>query len=160
VSVPRAALPYPFVFRTNGPSLGAAPAAVADASTAPLADGVELSLAIVPKEPGLSVAFILPEGLAPARSNLPGTLRLGRWTANYVAAPADGVRFRASFARLDAARLRETRIAVTSRRLPGGDGWQSLPAWLPQERMVWSASATWLLDPFAAPPIAPVPPLR
>jgi hypothetical protein len=51
-------------------------------------------------------------------------------------------------------------VAVTSHRLPGGAGWQSLPAWLPQERTVWSASATWIVDPFAPPAIAPVPPLR
>jgi hypothetical protein len=159
-SVPRTRLPHPFVFRTNGPSLGTAPIAVADASVTPLADGIELSLSVVPQQPGLTIGFVMPEGMTPARSNLPGLPRQGRWTASYVAAPADGVRLRASFARLEPARLRETRITVTSRRLPGGDGWQSLPAWLPQERSVWTASATWIVDPFADRPIAPVPPLR
>jgi hypothetical protein len=160
LSIPRGRLRQPFVFRTKGSALGPAPAAVSEAATSPLADGIELSLAIVPKEPGLTFAFVMPAGIAPARANLPAVTRQGRWTATYVAAPADGVRLRAAFAGVDESRLRSVRVAVTSHRLPGGAGWQSLPAWLPQERTVWSASATWIVDPFAPPAIAPVPPLR
>ncbi|HXW08181.1 MAG TPA: M28 family peptidase [Vicinamibacterales bacterium] len=159
-SAPRSKLPFPFVFRTKALSPGDAPVAIAEAAIGPLAEGSELSLAVVPREPGLTVAFVLPEGLTPARSNLPGLRRQGRWTATYLAAPPPGVRLRASFARADPARLREARIAVTSPRIPGGDGWQSLPTWLPQDLAVWSASMTWILDPFDGPGIAPVPPLR
>jgi hypothetical protein len=57
-------------------------------------------------------------------------------------------------------KLRETRIAVTAARLPGGTGWQGLPSWLPQDTAAWSASATWVLPATADPAIAPVPPLR
>ena len=53
--------------------------------------------------------------------------------------------------------LPNIRLAFSSSRLPGGDGWQSLPHWLPQEMTVWSAGATWILP---AQVIAPVPPLR
>jgi hypothetical protein len=158
--VPRTRLPHPFVFRTTGPSLGPAPIAVSDATITPVAEGMELSLSVVPQQPGLTISFIMPEDLTPARSNLPGIVRQRRWTASYVAAAESGVRLRASFARLDPGRLREARIAVTSRRIPGGDGWQSLPVWLPQERTVWSASATWIVDPFAGLPIASVALLR
>ena len=108
---------------------------------------------------GVAVSFVLPPGLVPARANLPGVARLGRWTATYIAPTADGIVFRASFRGADAARLRELQVAVSSARFPGGEGWQSLPAWLPRERTVWSATATWVV-PATAGPIAPVPPLR
>lgn len=158
-SVPWPRLRHPFVFRTTGPSLGDAPIAIAEASLQPLGQGVELTLTVIPRETALALSLVLPEGIRPARSNLPGIVRQGRWTAAYAAAPPDGVRFRASFARLDAS-LRDARLTVTSARLPGGDGWQGLPGWIPQERTVWSARATWVVAPFAEPRIAPVPPLR
>jgi hypothetical protein len=44
---------------------------------------------------------------------------------------------------------------VVSSRFPGGGGWQSLPAWLPQEHAVWRVDVVWAL----APGIPPVPPL-
>jgi Peptidase family M28 len=148
-------LRHPFVFRTTGPSLGPAPVVIGSVTLQPLAGGSELSVAVVPQEPGLSVAFVLPAGVVPARHNLPGVPRQGRWTATYIAPPADGVVFRASFRTEDAARLNEVVVAASSARFPGGQGWQSLPAWLPQDRTVWSAAATWLV-----PVVAPVPPLR
>ena len=86
----------------------------------------------------------------PARSNLPGIVRSGRWTATYVAPPPEGIAFRASFTGVTAERLRETRVAVTSRGVPGGEGWQRLPPWLPQDRMVWTVRATWVRPASAA----------
>ena len=159
-TVPWGRLLFPFVFRTAGPPLGPAPAAVADFGLRPLAGGTELSLTVVPREPGLTFAFVLPEGIAPARSNLPGVQRLGRWTAFYVAPPEDGVVFEASFRDAPPERLRETRVAVTMHGFPGGAGWQRLPAWLPQDRTVWSATATWAIPAATGTGIAPVPPLR
>ncbi len=159
-TVPWGRLLSPFVFRVSGPSLGPAPAAVADFALRPLAGGTELSLTVVPREPGLTMAFVLPEGLTPARSNLPGVRRLGRWTAVYVAVPSDGVTFEASFRDAPPERLGETRVAVTMHGFPGGSGWQRLPAWLPQEQTVWSASATWVVPAATGRGIAPVPPLR
>ncbi len=148
-------LPHPFVFRTTGPSLGAAPVQIGSVTLQPLAGGVELSLTVVPRQPGLALAFVLPTGITPVRHNLPGIPRQGRWTATYIAPLEDGVVFRASFRNADAARLNEILVVASSARFPGGDGWQSLPAWLPQDRTVWSAAATWLV-----PVVAPVPPLR
>jgi hypothetical protein len=81
--------------------------------------------------------------------------------ATYVAVPAEGVAFQASFGNVDPARLQDVRVLVTSWRFPGGTGWQSLPPWLPQERAVWSATAAWALPAAApAPAIEPLPPLR
>jgi hypothetical protein len=151
---------FPFVFRTAGPSLGPAPASVSSFNVKPLPEGSLISVSIAVREPGLAASFILPAGITPARSSLPGRQRLGRWTATFIAVPAEGLAWEASVRGTPPERLRDTYIAITSSRLPGGSGWQSLPGWLPQESAVWSASATWIL---AAPPetaIAPVPPLR
>ena len=157
-SIPWGSLREPFIFSATAPPLGTAPAAITALTLLDVAGGIELSITVVPREAGVSVSFILPEGATPARSSLPGVVRSGRWTAVYVAPPTDGVAFRASFTGVTAERLRETRVAVTTARLPGGDGWQRLPRWMPQERMVWTARATWVLP--HPPQLEPVTPLR
>jgi hypothetical protein len=154
--LPGAALNYPFVFRTIGPALGPAPLAVPTFDVKPAEGGVDLDATLVPREPGLMVTIVLPPGLKPARVNLPGVERGGRWTATYVAVPADGLVFRASFARITPEALRETDVMVTSWRFPDGTGWQGLPSWAPQERMVWTGSATWQLRPGVIAPVAPL----
>lgn len=159
-SVPWGRLPHPFVFRTDGPSLGPVPAAVAAFDLAPTPDGLQLRLAVIPHEPGLIARFVLPPDVVPVQSSLPGRMRLGRWTATFIALPEVGVAWDARFDGTTAEVLRGTRVAITSARLPGGEGWQRLPGWLPQERSVWTAAATWIVPATAGPDIAPVPPLR
>ena len=117
-----------------------------------------ITVMVVPRDPGLVISFVLPAGIQPARANLPGVVRLGRWTATYVAPPTDGVNFRASFGAVDQARLKELRVLATSRGFAANAGWPA-PAWLPQDRAVWSGDASWVVAPFDL-PIAPVPPLR
>jgi hypothetical protein len=146
----RGPLPHPFVFTASGPPLGAPPAAVTRATLEPVTGGLELVVSVVPHEPGLTASFVLPPGVTPVRHNLPGTARSGVWTATYVAIPKEGVLFRASFPTQEPREVGTPRVFVSSSRLPGGEGWQSLPTWLPQERTVWSAGATWLL-PIALP---------
>jgi hypothetical protein len=133
----------------------------------PVAGGLELVVSVTPTRPGLTVSFALPPGVSPARHNLPGLIRLGSWTATYVAVPADGVLFRAAFGTNDPAQVGRPLLLVSSSRIPGGAGWQSLPSWLPQERAVWRATATWAVPVNlesasrpGTPPVAPVPPLR
>jgi hypothetical protein len=126
----------------------------------PLADGIQMTLSIVPREPGLMASFVLPAGVVPARSSLPGVVSLGRWTASYVAVPPEGVVFDASFRGAVAEGLRETRVKISSARFPGGGGWQGLPSWMPEETAVWSGEAVWIVPVPPAPAIAPVPPLR
>ena len=150
-SVPLARFPQPYVFRTTAPSPGPAPASVTEFALKGVAAGTELTMTIVPREPGLTVLFVLPEGITPARSNFPGVVSRGRWRAVYIAAPAEGVTWRASFKAGLEPRLPQTRGAVVSPRFPGGDGWQSLPAWLPQERAVWTATAAWAVPVRVAP---------
>jgi hypothetical protein len=155
VSVPAGALPHPFVFRATGPSLGAAPIAIAAVTAEPVAAGTELAVTVVPRRPGLAITFILPPGVEPARASLPGLQRRDRWTATYVAPPAEGIVFRASFGKIAPPALRELRIAAM---VQGGGDWPP-PSWLAPQRTAWTVDATWIVAPFAL-PIAPVPPLR
>ncbi len=147
VSVPMVRWPFAFVFRTRGPALGPAPAHITAFTQTPVERGVEVTATVVPSQPGVTVTFVAPAGQKPARSNLPGIVRNGRWSATYVAPPADGVVWRAYFGTTDPSPFAATRMVVTSGRIPGGTGWQSLPAWLPQERTVWGANAAWILAP-------------
>jgi hypothetical protein len=165
-SVPWGRLAHPFTFRTTGPGLGPAPATVSDVAVQRVDAGYQLTISVTPREPGLAVSFVLPEGALPARSNLPGVRRGARWVATYVAMPPEGVAFEASFRDIDPGRLQQARVLVTSWRFPGGAGWQKLPPWLPQDRTVWSGSAAWAIpaNPAGAPgtprAIEPVPSLR
>ncbi len=158
-TLPWGQLPHPFVFRATGPTLGPAPAAISGFTVEPLAAGTEVTVTVVPHTQGLALSFVLPQGLVPARSSLPGVVRLGRWTATYVAPPTGGIAFRASFGTIDRARHRDLRVVVTDFGFSGGQGWQRLPAWLPQERAVWSVAATWVLSP-PDPQVAQPGPLR
>ncbi len=152
-TVPWGRLPQPFLFRTTGPGLGPAPIDVAGFTITPGPAGVEVTATIVPRRGGLAVSFVLPGGVAPARSSIPGAVRLGQWTAAFVAPPADGLVWRASFASMEPARLRDIRIAVT-------ESGQDPPAWLPQDRTVWNVSTTWVVSAASIAPVEPVPPLR
>lgn len=159
-SVPWGRLTHPFVFRTTGPSLGPAPIDIAGFTIAPVEAGVELTVTVVPKRPGLTVSFVLPGTLVPARSNLPGVV-FSRWIATFVAPPAEGIVWRASFPAAAAAQLRDVRVTVTDEGFPGGGGWQRLPAWLPQDRAVWNGTATWAVPASVVRlPVEPVAPLR
>jgi peptidase M28-like protein len=152
-SIPWGRLPQPFVFRTTGPSLGAPPAEVPYFTVASFPGGVEMTATVVPQRPGLAVSFVLPPGITPSQTNLPGAMRLGQWTATFVApTPVVGVTWHASFGAVDPQRLRALRVAVTQTA-------PDLPPWLPQERAVWTSAFTWVLAA-ARPPIEPVAPLR
>lgn len=161
-SIPWGPLAQPFVFSTRSDPLRPAPASVTAFTTAPLADSGDtaLTISIVPREPALSISFVLPAGMSPVASNFPGVMRQGRWTATFYAPPPEGISWQASFASASPEELRAVRVAITASGLPGAPGWQRIPAWLPQERTVWNAWFTWVLDPSAPPPIEPVPPLR
>ena len=157
-SVPFGRFPQPFVFRATAPSPGPAPASVGEFSMKGVSAGTEVTMTVVPREPGLTALFVLPEGVTPARSNFAGVVVRGRWRAVYAGVPPEGVTWRASFKAGLEPRLPEIRAVVVSARFPGGAGWQSLPSWLPQQNTVWDADVAWVLA--AAAPIPPVPPLR
>jgi hypothetical protein len=161
--IPRTTVPFgpfgpPYVFRATAPSPGPPPAAVSGFTLTPVAAGTEMTMTIAPKAPGLTAAFILPDGVLPSRSSLPGRVVRGRWRAAYIGVPTDGVTWRASFKAGLESRLPATQALVMSNRFPGGGGWQSLPAWLPQEHVVWDVTMAWILSPPVV--IAPVAPPR
>jgi Peptidase family M28 len=158
-SIPWGRLRFPFVFRATAPPPGPAPAAITEFTLRPVAAGTELAMTVTPRTPGLAVVFVLPAGVEPARSSLRGIRRGDRWTATYIAPRPDGITWRASFHAGQDAALRKALAVVTARRLTPADAGPPLPAWLPQERAVWTASASWVLAP-PANPIAPVPALR
>lgn len=157
--VPKASItvgryPLPFVFRTTGPVPGEPPATVSEFSLKQIAAGTELTMTIVPKAPGLTAIFTLPDGLQPQRTSLPGIVSRGRWRAVYMGVPAEGVTWRASFKTGVETKLPATVGTVLSSRFPGGSGWQSLPSWLPQEHVVWDLDIAWILaTPQVIPPV-------
>ena len=158
-TVPWGRFSHPFVFRTRADSLGPAPAAITGFAVTPAAGVVDVSMSIVPRRPGIAISFVLPSGLTPSRSSLPGAMRLRQWVATFVAPPPEGIAWRASFDPAGAARVSDLRVIVTDSGFPGGTGWQRLPVWLPQDRAVWTATASWVL-PAAPSELESVPALR
>jgi len=144
-SVPVGISSMPFVFRTTGPSPGPAPAAVTLFDLKPVGGGIQLTMTIVPKAPGLNAAFVLPEDVTPSRSNFPGIVSARRWRATYVGVPMNGVTWQASFTPGVQDKLPSTLAVIASSRFPGGSGWQRLPTWLPQEHEVWHLDVLWAL---------------
>jgi len=144
-SVPVGISSMPFVFRTTGPSPGPAPAAVTLFDLKPVGGGIQLTMTIVPKAPGLNAAFVLPEDVTPSRSNFPGIVSARRWRATYVGVPMNGVTWQASFKPGVQDKLPSTLAVIASSRFPGGSGWQRLPTWLPQEHEVWHLDVLWAL---------------
>jgi hypothetical protein len=155
-SIPWPRFALPFVFRTTAPSPGPPPATVTAFTMTPLAGGSELTMSITPQAPGLTAIFVAPENLTPSRSSLPGVIQRGRWRAVYTAIPQDGVTWRASFKSGAEPALPSTMAVIVSPRFPGGAGWQSLPAWLPQQKTVWHLETMWVLKP----PVTIAPPIR
>jgi hypothetical protein len=148
VAIPVARLPHPFVFRREDPGPPAAvPARVTLGVSSTVNTTGEFTVTVTPSERALAAAFVMPAGLTPIRPNLPGVQRNGRWTARFRAVPPEGVAFRAFAQAADMPRLRDLRVVVSSHRLPGGSGWQGLPAWLPQDRAVWSTEALHIVTP-------------
>jgi hypothetical protein len=151
--LPWGRLPQPFVFTTTSGPLPPAPVTVPTFQVEPLpAGGSRVRIAAVPAEPGLTISFVLPQALAPERSNLPGLVRAGRWSATFIAPPAEGIAWEASFATASAEQLTALRIAVTADGIPGGTGPQRLPPWVSGDRSAWTAYATWIVDPAVRPP--------
>lgn len=163
-SVPWGRLTFPFVFRTIGPPLGSPPASVTSYVVSKLEGGAEASVTVVPQASGVILSFVLPTDVLPARSNLPGAVRAGHWTATFAAPPAEGVTWRATFAAAVASSAQgglRVVARVPWRLQPSGPAspdmaWGRLPSWLPQERSVWTGSASWVLA-VPAPVAAPAP---
>ena len=90
--------------------------------------------------------FVLPAGITPARSSLPGACGSAGGPPRFIAPPAEGVIWRATLRGRGRERLREIRVAVTDSASPDGDGWQS-PARLAAAgaRRLDRRTPTWIL---------------
>lgn len=145
-SLPIRRSPLPFVFRAETLA-GRLPPAEAVSIVRSREQDVELTVRITPFEPGLTVSFVLPPGVVPLGANLPGRLGAGnRWSATFVAPPADGLEFRAFLEPSAAAAVAGAAVVVTSNRLPGQTDARR-PGWLTTARTAWSARAVYLWRP-------------
>ena len=146
-----------FRYRTRATGLVAPPLDVRSA-TQPIEGSTDAWLETVatPLLEGTAVAFLLPWGVTPAEANLPGTVTDGRWRAMVMPAPAAGVTLRLRLSQDSLSRMADARVVAIVRSVPGGVGWQRLPAWLPQETAAWFAESHFIL-PWPLPVIAPPP---
>lgn len=146
---------HPFSFRaatTLDPAL-----VEARGAATPEGGDLRLEITATVTEGGQMVTFVLPPGVVPVRSSLPGELRDGWWTAAYAAAPAGVVSFTATVPARAAGQLGRIRVGLVSAALPGGTGWLRQPDWLGQERAVWYSRSLHLVPVTG---LAQQPPLR
>jgi hypothetical protein len=132
---------WPFALRAAGEL--EEPPFEAEGRSSPGTDAVDLTLTIKPREAGATLLVLLPAGVTPVRSSLPGVVRDGRWRAVYVAAPGP-LEVTLTLAAVHGGRLDEIRAGLVARALPGGSGPFGLPDWLSQQRTVWSARSVYL----------------
>jgi hypothetical protein len=132
---------WPFALRA--PGAVAEPPLEAEGGSSRGANGVDLEITLTPREPGATLLLVLPAGVTPVRSSLPGVVRDGAWRAAYVAAPGP-VQVTLTLPAAQARRLDEIRAGLIGRALPGGSGPYGLPRWLGQQRTVWHARALYL----------------
>ncbi len=123
------------------------------ATLTPTGDRVDLRI-LLTAPPESTVSFQLPPGITPDRSSIPGRIWRSRWRADFAAAPPEGMSFEARLP--GAVNLGDTFVIVQTPRLPGGRGWQSLPNWLPTDRVVWDSRAVFIES--AGPHLEPAPP--
>jgi hypothetical protein len=138
-------LPAPFIFRSDA---AATPAPVDVSASINIRETASIDVTVVPKEESLTLTFLLPAGVQPISTNLPGIMQGADrpWRAIYTAAPASGVAFRAEVPAALASRLSETTLIVSAPRAPSPDG-PRVPDWAPQERSDWVVRSRWILRP-------------
>ncbi|HEX2443795.1 MAG TPA: M28 family peptidase [Vicinamibacterales bacterium] len=139
-SLPLPSLSFPFVYR--GP---------ADPNPAPASASLTfdeatmtMTLRITPSEPALDVTIVMPDGVRPIASNLPGLVRRGRWMARWAGLPAEGIAWTATLPA--GRRAGGLKVVIVRHGLPGAAG-GAVPAWLTSDRSVWKTWSVWIVDP-------------
>jgi hypothetical protein len=160
VSVPLSRVSGVHRYRTRASGLVAPPLDTRGVTLAAEgASDVWIEATAVPLLEGTGVAFVLPWGVRPTETSLKGAIRDGRWRAIVMPAPPSGVTLRVRLPHIDAARMSDARIVAIVHGAPGGNGWQRLPPWLPQDAVVWSAES-WFILPWPTPVPSPVAAVR
>ena len=96
----------------------------------PAAPGeVGLAVTVVPAVEGLQARLELPPGRVPLRSNWPGQVRGGHWSAAYVAVPPEGITFDLALAADGAGPACDGRLLL-GRPRPVDPASGRLPSWL------------------------------
>jgi hypothetical protein len=106
---------------------------------------VDVDTTVVPGLEGTGVAFVLPAGVTPEQASLRGVVRDGQWRATMMPVPASGFTLRLRVSRDLLQKWSEARVLAMVHGVPGGVGWQRLPAWLPQDTFVWSPQSDFIL---------------
>ncbi len=97
---------------------------------------VELAVTVVPAIEGLRVRLELPDGVVPVRSHWPGLVRGARWSAAYVAVPAEGVTFELALSADRVGRACQGQLLLQRLR-PRDPASGRRPAWLDLPGIVW-----------------------
>ena len=107
--------------------------------------GSELSICRIPREPGLLVTFVLPAGMTPARSSLPGAVASAAGRRRSSPFPAEGDRLARELRGRPPPSLNDVAWSVTP-RLPWRQraGSACRPG-CRRNSAVWTSNATWVL---------------
>ena len=135
--VPVARLPHPFRFSAPAPPVST-PAAVS-VTTAPLQGALEVTLTVKTENPSAFVTLLLPSGIKPVRSNLPGIMSAAgsRWRSTFVAPAPDGVLWRLVLPEDALSRMGEARVLVQTA--------DHRPEWLTRTRAAWSVRSIFVI---------------
>ena len=135
--VPIARLSHPFRFNATAPPVRT-PAAVS-VTTAPLEGATEVTVTVKTENPSAFVTLLLPSGIKPVRSNLPGIISSAnnRWRSTFVAPPPDGVLWRLVLPADIATRLGEAGVLVQTA--------DHRPEWLTRTRAAWSIRSMFVI---------------
>lgn len=96
-----------------------------------------MAVTVVPAVEALTARLELPEGLTPVHSNWPGRMRGNRWSATYVAIPAEGVTFALQLPPDRAAAGCEGRMLLRRPR-PADPASGRVPGWLGRPGIAWN----------------------
>jgi hypothetical protein len=146
LSIRLARVPGAFRYRARATGLVAPPLAVRTV-TEPIPESFDswLQATAVPLLEGTGAIFMLPWGVTPVESNLPGLVTDGRWRAAVIPAPPGGITLRVRLTPDSLSRMADARVVATVYGVPGGVSWQRLPPWLPQETVAWDAQSYFVL---------------
>ena len=146
-TVPVARLAHPFRFTAPATPVPT-PASVSVVAT-PVDGATELSVTVRTDDPSAFVTLLLPSGMKPVRSTLPGIVSSAsnRWRSTFVAPPPDGVFWRLVVPGGTETRLGETMVMVQTAG--------AVMPWMPRTRAAWQVRSLFLIPigPMLPPPV-------